>query len=88
MHAWFAAHHLPLHYFMFQESDEMVDAYTAGRCDAIVQEMPSLAGFRLNVEEDRASRMLPEAFSAVPLMVATPQDDGAWPPWSAGPCRR
>ncbi len=78
MHAWFAAHHVPLHYFMFQESDEMLDAYTAGRCGAIVQEMTSLAGYRLNAEEDRPSRILPEAFAAVPLSVATPQDDGAW----------
>jgi general L-amino acid transport system substrate-binding protein len=76
--AWFAARHLPLHYFMFQESDEMLDAYLAGRCGAIVQEMPSLAGYRLNAEEAHPSRILSEPFSAVPLMIATGQDDGAW----------
>ncbi|MEJ1976714.1 MAG: hypothetical protein WDN49_11980 [Acetobacteraceae bacterium] len=78
LEAWFAARHLPLHYFMFQESDEMLDAYVASRCGAIVQEMPSLAGYRLNAEEEHPSRILAEPFSAVPLMVATGQDDGAW----------
>jgi general L-amino acid transport system substrate-binding protein len=77
--AWFAAHHLPLHFFMFQESDEMLDAFYAGRCEAVAHDMVNLAAIRLQASEDgHEARLLPEPLAAVPVMAATPRGDDDW----------
>ena len=74
--AWFAARKLPLHFFMFQESDEMLDAFYAGRCAAIVHDVTSLAAIRLQSGADEhEARLLPEPLAAVPVMAATPRAD-------------
>ncbi len=77
--AWFAAHHLPLHFFMFQESDEMLDAFYAGRCEAVAHDTVNLAAIRLQAAEDgHEARLLPEPLAAVPVMAATPRGDDDW----------
>ena len=74
--AWFAAHHLDLHFFMFQESDEMLDAFYARRCEAVAHETTSLAAIRLQAGEDgHEARILPEPLAAVPVMAVTPRGD-------------
>ena len=65
---YFASHHLRLREFVFQEVDEMHDAYLAGRCAAIASPVSLLVGLRGNA--DVADRILPEHLSANPIMVA------------------
>jgi general L-amino acid transport system substrate-binding protein len=71
--AYFAAHKIPLREFVFQETDEMHDAYVAGRCDAITARISLLRGLRAN--EDGARRddvILPDNLGDNPVRVATP----------------
>jgi general L-amino acid transport system substrate-binding protein len=70
---YFAAHKLLLHKFVFQETDEMHDAYVAGRCDAITARRTLLIGLRAN--EDGARRddvILPDNLGNNPIRVASP----------------
>ena len=77
--AWFKARHLRLHFFMFQEPDEMLDAFYGGRCDAIANEATSLAAIGLQADADgHEARLLPEPLAAVPVMPATPRGDDDW----------
>jgi general L-amino acid transport system substrate-binding protein len=76
---WFAARHLPLSYFPFQESDEELDAYYAGHCSAMVNEMTSVAALRAQAAGDgHPSRMLPEPLAAYPIMAVTGLGDARW----------
>ena len=78
---WFAARHLALRYFPFQESDEELDAYYAGHCSAMVNEITSIAALRIQVGDDgHQSRLLPEPLAAYPIMAITGLSD---PKWSA-----
>ncbi len=77
--AWAHAHEFHLNVFMFQEADEMQDAYYGGRCAAIVHHAPNLAALALQAEADgHPSRLLPDALSAVPIFAATGRADGDW----------
>jgi general L-amino acid transport system substrate-binding protein len=79
LNAWFAGHHLAMRFFMFQESDEMLDAFYSDRCQAIAHDTTSLAAIRLQAAEDgHDTRLLPEPLTAVPLMAMTPRRDGDW----------
>ncbi len=79
LNAWFGARSIPIDFFMFQEAEEMQDAFYAGRCDAIANDTVNLAAIRLQADADgHAARFLPETLSAVPLLATTPQADGAW----------
>ncbi len=70
--AYFASRHLRLEEFVFQEVDEMHDAYLAGRCDGIVSSVSLLTGLRGNAEGDhQADRILPQHLGANPIVVAT-----------------
>jgi general L-amino acid transport system substrate-binding protein len=76
---WFAARRLALSYFPFQESDEELDAYYAGHCSAMVNEMTSIAAIRIQAAGDgHPSRMLPEPLAAYPIMTVTGLDDARW----------
>jgi len=78
---YFAAHHLKLEEFMFQETDELHDAYVAGRCDAITARRSLLIGLRANEDgARRQDRILPADLGANPIRLATP---AALPAWSA-----
>lgn len=76
---YFAAHKIPLREFVFQETDEMRDAYTAGRCDAITARKSLLTGLRAN--EDGARRddvILPDNLGNNPFRAATPAGQPGW----------
>jgi general L-amino acid transport system substrate-binding protein len=76
---WFAARHLPLSYFPFQESDEELDAFYAGRCGAMVNELTNIAAIRVEAETDgHPSRILPELLAAFPILAVTGLADARW----------
>ena len=79
LQAWFAQHRLPLHFFMFQESDEMLDAFYGDRCEAVAHDTVNLAAIRLQASADgHEARLLPEPLAAVPVMATTPRGDDDW----------
>jgi len=63
----------------FSENGEMVDAYAAQNCYAVVGEITDLAAIR-NGEEVRrlASRILPETLADFPVIAATGTVDAKW----------
>jgi general L-amino acid transport system substrate-binding protein len=73
---YFAAHKIPLREFVFQETDEMHDAYVAGRCDAITARISLLRGLRAN--EDRDDKILPDNLGDNPIRAAVPAGQGSW----------
>ena len=79
LNAWFGARAIPIDFFMFQEAEEMQDAFYAKRCIAIANDTVNLAAIRLQADADgHPARFLPETLAAVPLLATTPQLDGAW----------
>jgi hypothetical protein len=78
---YFAAHHIKLEEFIFQETDELHDAYVAGRCDAITARRSLLMGLRANEEgARRQDRILAADLGSNPIRLATP---AALPGWAA-----
>jgi general L-amino acid transport system substrate-binding protein len=76
---WFAARHLAMSYFPFQESDEELDAYYAGHCGAMVNEITNVAAIRQQAAGDgHPSRLLPEPLAAYPIMAVTGLGDPRW----------
>jgi general L-amino acid transport system substrate-binding protein len=77
--AYFKAHNIPLREFVFQETDEMHDAYVAGRCDAITARRSLLVGLRANEDGVRKNDfILPDNLGDNPVRVATPASQIAW----------
>ncbi len=77
--AYFAAHHIPLREFVFQETDEMHDAYVAGRCDAITARKSLLMGLRANEDGARKNDfILTDNLGDNPVRAATPAGEPAW----------
>ncbi|GLR67996.1 hypothetical protein GCM10010909_26770 [Acidocella aquatica] len=74
--AYFAAHKIALREFVFQETDEMHDAYVAGRCDAITARKSLLIGLRAN--EGRNDVILPDNLGDNPIRAATPAGISGW----------
>ena len=71
--------HLSIARLAFEEDVEMLDAYNAGRCGAVVGEAGYLAGMRQTSGVRRvASRLLPETLGADPIVAVTNVGDGAW----------
>ncbi len=76
---WFAARHLALSYFPFQESDEELDAFYAGRCSAMANELTNIAAIRVEAGADgHPSRILPDLLAAYPIMAVTGLGDARW----------
>ncbi|MBW4024739.1 MAG: hypothetical protein HIU92_16705 [Proteobacteria bacterium] len=76
---WFATRHLALSYFPFQESDEELDAYYAGHCSAMVNELTNIAVLRIEAAADgHPSRILPDRLAAFPIMAVTGLGDPRW----------
>lgn len=76
---YFKAHDIALREFVFQETDEMRDAYVAGRCDAITARISLLRGLRANEDGDRKDdRILPDSLGDNPVRAATPDGQLAW----------
>jgi general L-amino acid transport system substrate-binding protein len=79
MGAYFVAHHLALHEFAFQEQDEMLDAYVAGRCGAIAGDRLYLAQLRRLARQTGSDfRLLPDGLSENPLLAATASNESVW----------
>jgi len=63
----------------FSEVGEMVDAYAARNCEAIVGEITDLAAVRNEAEvRHLASRILPETLADFPVIAATGTVDAKW----------
>ena len=72
-------HGFAFRFSMWQELEEMMDAFAVGRCPAVAGEETALAALRLDAEEDgRRTRMLPEALAASPVNVVAAASDPAW----------
>lgn len=73
------AHGLGVAFSMWQELEEMVDAFAVGRCPAVVGEETALAALGLAAAADgHPVRLLPEVLGVGPLMVATGSGDAGW----------
>ena len=74
-----AALHLSISRQAFSEDVEMLDAYNAGHCGAVVGEAGAVAGIRQTPGvRGLVSRLLPETLAADPIVAVTNQADGAW----------
>jgi general L-amino acid transport system substrate-binding protein len=74
-----ASRHIGISRLPFEEDDELLDGYNAGRCDAAVGETTDLAHMRRNPGiRHTASRLLPDALAPDPIIAATPNSDGKW----------
>ncbi len=54
---------------------EALETYAAGGCDAFTNDISSLAGLRLNLEDPEAHALLPDVISKEPLGPVVPSDD-------------
>jgi general L-amino acid transport system substrate-binding protein len=77
LESFFEAMQLPYFRLAFSEADEMRDAYIAGRCDAVADELTDLARLRLQ-EGAKADRILPQPLAVFPVMACTTTADGKW----------
>jgi general L-amino acid transport system substrate-binding protein len=93
LQAYMLRHAIPFQFSMWQELEEMIDAFSVGRCPAVAGEETALAALLLGAQaDDNQARLLPEALSATPVLVATGPD----PVWAgiadaagcAGACAR
>ncbi|HZQ43109.1 MAG TPA: transporter substrate-binding domain-containing protein [Acidobacteriaceae bacterium] len=76
---WFAAHHLDLLPFPFQEEGEMEAAYVTGNCAAIASDRTRLSLLRASLGTLASQHvLLPTLLSLHPLAMATRNDDPAW----------
>ncbi len=79
LHAYFAAKQIPFRFSMWQELEEMLDAYFVGRCPAIAGELTALAALKLNADAaGHPSRILPDALAVAPVLATTPRADAEW----------
>ena len=70
---------IPFRQSMWQELEEMMDAFYVGRCPAVAGEETALAALRLGSEaEGHPARLLPEPLAAAPVGIATPAGDPGW----------
>ena len=77
---WFAARHLALSYFPFQESDEELDAYYAGHCSAMVNELTNIAAITARGGGATGIRAAscPSGLRPIPIMAVTGLGDPRW----------
>jgi general L-amino acid transport system substrate-binding protein len=75
LQAYMLRHAIPFQFSMWQELEEMIDAFSVGRCPAVAGEETALAALLLGAQaDDNQARLLPEALSATPVLVATGPD--------------
>ena len=76
---YMARHAIPFLQSMWQEPEEMMDAFYVGRCPAVAGEETALAALRLGSEADgHPARLLPEPLAAAPVNVAAAASDPGW----------
>src|SRR4026208_188249 len=75
---YFRANKMRLKTVTFQNSDETVKAYDAGRCDAYTTDASALYAERLRVSDPNDHIILPEIISKEPLGPAVRHGDDQW----------
>jgi general L-amino acid transport system substrate-binding protein len=75
---YFRRHRLRFTPVVIERLEEATNAYFAGRCDAISQDLSSLAAVRARAPDPRDHVMLPETISKSPFGPAVMPDDLRW----------
>ncbi len=79
LNAYAVRHQWTVNFSGWMELEEMMDAFAAGRCPAVVGEETALAALRLGAGQGgHPARILDEPLSAASIMAVTPADG----PWS------
>jgi general L-amino acid transport system substrate-binding protein len=74
-----ATQHFALSRLGFEEDVELLDAYNAGNCGAVVGETTYLAEMRQAPGiRQLVSRLLPDVLAPDPIIATTPRSDGDW----------
>ena len=63
---------------MIEQVEQLMQAYLAGRCDAVASDQTQLAGMRTRAPDAAAHVILPELVSKEPLSVAVRYGDDRW----------
>ena len=75
---WFRANKIEFKPVVIDKFDEIVRAFSAGRCDAFTTDKSQLASVRTTLENPDNYIILPEDFSKEPLGPMVRQGDDAW----------
>ncbi len=76
---YFRSRSVTISFSGWQEEEEMLDAFAAGRCPAVALEMTALAAQRAGGEaRGHPIRILPEPLSASPVLAVSGLDDARW----------
>lgn len=75
---YFKAHNIQYEVVTFENTDETLAAYEAGRCDVYTTDASGLAAQRLKLSEPDKHIVLPEIISKEPLAPAVRQGDDQW----------
>lgn len=75
------SHGMAIKYSGWQEVEEMMDAFQAGRCPTVAGDLTAIAALRLtSLEQGKKVRIVGEPLAVAPVMATTPFID---PQWSA-----
>ncbi len=75
---YFRANKMPYEPVVFEKSDEVIQAYDAGRCDVFTTDASGLAAQRLKLAKPDEHMILPEIISKEPLGPVVRQGDDQW----------
>ena len=75
---YFRSHNMPYEIVAFEKSDEVVQAYDAGRCDVYTTDASGLYAQRLKLTNPDEHIVLPEIISKEPLGPVVRQGDDQW----------
>lgn len=75
---YFSTNNIEVNTVVFEEQDEVLQAYEDGRCDVYTTDSSALAAERLNLEDPSAHVILPEIISKEPLGPSVRQGDDGW----------
>jgi general L-amino acid transport system substrate-binding protein len=77
--AYATAHNWDANTSGWMELEEMMDAFDAGRCPAILGEETALGAIRIGAAKSgHPSRILPQPVAVTPVMATTPANDTQW----------
>ncbi len=75
---FFSSNNIEVNTVVFEEQDEVIQAYQDQRCDVFTTDSSALAAERLSLEDPSAHVILPEIISKEPLGPSVRQGDDAW----------
>ncbi|VAW20269.1 L-amino acid ABC transporter (Glu/Asp/His/...), substrate-binding protein AapJ [hydrothermal vent metagenome] len=75
---YFSSNNIDVNTVVFENQDEVLQAYEDGRCDVYTTDSSALASERLNLEDPGAHIILPEIISKEPLGPSVRQGDDGW----------